>query len=518
MPSNRPPKRPCGDAFAPNKRARVAARGTELQPINIDKSQQLPQRLSPRKALAIAASQATEPPTFESQLRESQLEAAIVAPTEGSSAATVAITEDNEDGNEDGNKSLDERFADNFEGIDWPCLPLYCKPVATQKQRKSWVYRYGYRVALIKDPDRLFFVCRYCHQHKWIDAGQGGIYETTLSTSTSARHLEQLRRGHSLAAPGKAHSATKAGKGGLRALLKATTVKVLQSLANELGGFNCQAFRHTAVAWLVDGNHPLSDFEKPAFRQMLEAANPEAAAALWTSHASILRYIMRCFDFMLPQVVADLSKSLSKVHISFDGWTTKGGKRGFLGVVAHYVNSTGDLTDPPIALPQLTGAHTGKKIAEIVGKTLQQFGINLCTVGYFMLDNATNNDAAVLRIAEQMDLTAAHRRLRCGAHTLNLIGQALLWSNNNNAYDNDSSELAVESELLRNWRENGPLGVLLSVINYIKTPQQLELFEKFQGLANTELPAEQREILAPVKPVVTRWNSYYPAFERAVKL
>jgi hypothetical protein len=84
-----------------------------------------------------------------------------------------------------------------------------------------------------------------------------------------------------------------------------------------------------------------------------------------------------------------------------------------------------------------------------------------------MLDNATNNDAAVLRIAEQMGLNATYRRLRCGAHTFNLIGQALLWGNNNDAYDNNSSEAAVESELLRNWREDGLLGVL----NYIKTPQ-----------------------------------------------
>ncbi|PWO15050.1 MmsB, 3-hydroxyisobutyrate dehydrogenase, partial [Pyrenophora tritici-repentis] len=237
------------------------------------------------------------------------------------------------------------------------------------------------------------------------------------------------------------------------------------------------AFRHAAVAWLIDSNHPLSEFQKPAFRQMLKAANVEAAAALWTSHASVSRYVMRRFDFMLPQVVIDLSKALSKIHISFDGWTTKGGKRGFLGVVAHYVNSAGDLIDLPIALPQLTGAHTGEKIAEVVSKTLQQFGINSRTVGYFMLDNATNNDTAVLSIAQQMDLTAAHRRLRCGAHTLNLIGQALLWGSNNDVYDNDRSELAVESELLRNWREDGPLGVLLSVINYIRTPQQLELFE-----------------------------------------
>jgi hypothetical protein len=101
----------------------------------------------------------------------------------------------------------------------------------------------------------------------------------------------------------------------------------------------------------------------------------------------------------------------------------------------------------------------------------------LRTVGYFMLDNATNNNAAVLRIAEQMGLTAAYCRLRCGAHTLNLIGQALLWGNSN-AYDNDSSELAVKSELLRNWREDRPLSVLLSVINYSETPQQLKLFKK----------------------------------------
>ncbi|KAI2474523.1 hypothetical protein Ptr902_14072, partial [Pyrenophora tritici-repentis] len=41
-------------------------------------------------------------------------------------------------------------------------------------------------------------------------------------------------------------------------------------------------------------------------------------------------------------------------------------------------------------------------------------------------------------------------------------------------------------------------------------------------LAHRELPidapAEERKILEPVKPVVTRWNSYYSCFERAVKL
>jgi hypothetical protein len=121
-----------------------------------------------------------------------------------------------------------------------------------------------------------------------------------------------------------------------------------------------------------------------------------------------------------------LSRALSKIHISFDGWTIKGGKRGFLGVVAHYVNSYGNLQDLPIALPQLTGAHSGEKMADVISQTLQQFSINSCTVGYFVLDNASNNNSAVAAIAQKMDFDAAYRRIRCGPHTLNLIGLVLL--------------------------------------------------------------------------------------------
>ena len=60
----------------------------------------------------------------------------------------------------------------------------------------------------------------------------------------------------------------------------------------------------------------------------------------------------------------------------------------------------------------------------------------------------------------------------------------------------------------------------MAVINYIKTPQQYELFESFQRLAHKELSNadDDVKILQPVKPVVTRWNSYYSCFERAAKL
>jgi hypothetical protein len=61
----------------------------------------------------------------------------------------------------------------------------------------------------------------------------------------------------------------------------ASGVGVAQGAANAMGNFNVQRFRLAAVLWLVDNNHPLREFETPAFRAMIEFANPEAAAALW---------------------------------------------------------------------------------------------------------------------------------------------------------------------------------------------------------------------------------------------
>jgi hypothetical protein len=115
------------------------------------------------------------------------------------------------------------------------------------------------------------------------------------------------------------------------------------------------------------------------------------------------------------------------IHISFDGWTTKGGKRGFLGIVAHFATVDGDVVDMPIDLPQITGAHTGEQLAEVVTLTLTIYGITTDNVGYFVLDNASNNNTTVAALARHFNFTTAYRRLRCGPYTLNLISQIIIF-------------------------------------------------------------------------------------------
>jgi hypothetical protein len=90
----------------PAKQRKLTSQGTESQPIVLEDTQ----LSSPRKGLAIV-SQADD---FESQLCESRLEAEVVAPVEASEAATVASTAPDEAGED----NFDQRFADNFDGIN----------------------------------------------------------------------------------------------------------------------------------------------------------------------------------------------------------------------------------------------------------------------------------------------------------------------------------------------------------------------------------------------------------------
>jgi hypothetical protein len=408
-------------------------KGSVSQPITLDSdTQAVSQPSSPRQALA-AASQATN---FELQLRNAVPEAAIVAPVEASGVATAASTAIYE-GEEE--VEFDEGIADNFEGIDWDRLSRFMMPLQTQKRMKSWVYNYGYRLTLRSNTKKTFWLCRICHQRKKVGYG---LVDTTYATSTASRHL------------GKDCLITKDGKeapkqlqGGQKSIemLMNSGVRVSQQVANEAGHFDVQAFRIAAVSWLVNNNIALSEFEKPAFRLMLQFANPEAKRALWMSANSVSRFVLRLYNFMQPQVVLELCRASSKIHISFDGWTVKGGKRGFFGIVAHFVTAEGNLRDIAIDLPQLAGAHTGDRIADCVSETLQKFGITAPKVGYFMLDNAYNNNTAIAKLGAKYNFKASHCWLRCGAHTINFVGQSIIFGSNKDTFNNDEENLAVNS-------------------------------------------------------------------------
>ncbi|KAH5393902.1 hypothetical protein HBI47_245820 [Parastagonospora nodorum] len=232
-----------------------------------------------------------------------------------------------------------------------------------------------------------------------------------------------------------------------------------------MGNFDVQRFCYALI------------INRASTRELFREVSTEAEGALWRSLRSVVTYAMRLFYAIQLQIVDALSSAASKIHISFDGWTTKGEAQGFFRIVAHFATALGEIYDLPIALLQLNSAYTGKAIAIAIVATLQAYRITLDTLSYFVLNNASNNDTT--------------------------IAAALLFGNNKDAYDNAAEYINDEEAFIAAWRKHSALGTLLSCLK----------------ASNNNLSAAARvKILRLIKLVVTRWNLYYSALKRATYL
>jgi hypothetical protein len=226
---------------------------------------------SPRASLssqALATSQATEPiQTFELQLRESQQKTAALAESShtGTTASTVAVDKERySDGDQD-----------KYDGINWSRLQQYIKPLATARRATSWIYQHGYRVAERNNPNKIIFICKYCHLHRQ----PGGKLNVSHATTSAATHLGLRRRGHNLSSDSVKQSQLPDRQRSLRQTLKGS-ITVEQHVANAIGNFNTHKFQLATVLCLVNNNLPIELLSKPSFRKIISFANPEAEAAL----------------------------------------------------------------------------------------------------------------------------------------------------------------------------------------------------------------------------------------------
>ncbi|KAF1976628.1 hypothetical protein BU23DRAFT_455627, partial [Bimuria novae-zelandiae CBS 107.79] len=64
--------------------------------------------------------------------------------------------------------------------------------------------------------------------------------------------------------------------------------------------------------------------------------------------------------------------------------------------------------------------YTGANIAAIINATLKSFKISAYSLGYFILNNTTNNNAIINALAIKYNFNARYRRLRYAYYIINL--------------------------------------------------------------------------------------------------
>ena len=207
------------------------------------------------------------------------------------------------------------------------------------------------------------------------------------------------------------------------------------------------------IQWIILAHIALSCVESHAFQDLLKLLNPSIFEYIYTSGKSIRSFIIKEFHQRRLGVIDELQSARSKIHLSFDLWSSPNAL-SLCGVVAHYL--TADLQSRAIliGLKRVKGAHTGENIAEAILQVTNEFGI-ADKVGYFQADNAGNNDTCVQAILDEIApfSSAAHRRLRCYGHVINLAAKAFLFGHNPDAFELEIENLEKLKLEIRHERE-----------------------------------------------------------------
>jgi len=134
------------------------------------------------------------------------------------------------------------------------------------------------------------------------------------------------------------------------------------------------------------------------------------------------------------------------------------------------------------------GSHSGINQGNLVWMIFTEYDINKL-IGYFTLDNASNNLSCLDHVSIQFNLVlggtgqsfeTSSRYLCCFGHVLNLVVRVILYGKKSLRLGSNTEEkdaITAENKAIDEWCKVGPLGKLRNLITWIwGSPQRLERF------------------------------------------
>ena len=370
----------------------------------------------------------------------------------------------------------------SIKDIDWDQLPGFQLPHHSKYQRRGWVWKHAYEIEEMATKKR-FWLCKLCHKQQ--DKDTHHLYAANGGTSKPTAHMQ------------KVHNITKDDTQKqpwiFEAICNDDTIpsSAKRNAINYLiQSFQPATFKTKLIRWIVHNNIAFDQVESQYFREMmLEANSSLEQAGCQPSHNTIREWIMKDQHRYKGIITEVLQNSNRLINISFDLWSSMN-YLSLCGIVVHFINNTGNLQTFLLSLPELVGSHKGINIAEEVGAILSEFGIQE-RVGYFVLDNASNNDTAVEALAEEFGFDMKERRLRCAGHIINLVARQILFGTDPDTFELEVNIAKDEADDLLLWRKKGPVGKLHNVIKYIKdSEQRRKRFERYQLVELITVKAE----------------------------
>jgi hypothetical protein len=227
--------------------------------------------------------------------------------------------------------------------------------------------------------------------------------------------------------------------------------------------------------------------EHNEFRALLTYLNPSIVRYLPQDHKTIGTWALNEHRQGQLAMKTILKGALSKIHISFDVWTSPSGTP-ILGICGHFLNSSLQLCHPLLALKYLEGSHTGEVMAKAIRETMNLFEIE-DKWGVAVADNAENNDTCVKALIDLVcpGESVYAKRSRCFSHVVNLAAQAFIYGKPREGFIvmaervvtvSERDQEAVEAEMAH-WRQRGAFGKLHNIVKWVNASnQRIERFQR----------------------------------------
>ncbi|KPA35844.1 transposase [Fusarium langsethiae] len=228
--------------------------------------------------------------------------------------------------------------------------------------------------------------------------------------------------------------------------------------------FDPLRFQRLLIRWVACDNVPFNILESPYFRELMEYANSAIIeSGSLPTHNTMREWIVRTFNRHKGVVTELLGRSLSRINVSFDVWTSRK-YTSLLGLTVHFLDDE------------------GKFRTEII----YEYGFE-GRVGYFVTDNAESNDTCLEELATELGFNKQHHRLRCCGHIINLVARSILFGTDADAFEEDCQADKELQDEMRLWRAKGPIGKLHNIVHWVqRSGQRIDKLHKLQTTKRLE--------------------------------
>ncbi|XP_032446924.1 zinc finger BED domain-containing protein 1-like [Xiphophorus hellerii] len=179
-------------------------------------------------------------------------------------------------------------------------------------------------------------------------------------------------------------------------------------------------FTNSILNMIITDMRPLSVVEDEGFQKMISTFNPNYTPPSRT-------YFVKMMEKKYEEIkdkLKNILKETDSIALTADIWTSVA-TEAYLGVTCHFLGEDWKMKSHTLTTMPLEERHTAANIAEWLEEVIAKFDVPPEKVRAVIHDNGANIVAAVKILAEKHKWAS----VRCAGHTLNLVVQNALKSN-----------------------------------------------------------------------------------------